>query len=115
MAANAPRRDIAHGFDLPLEFPETASAAGTDRHAVNPRTLPVYNLYRRFRQIAHTLEEFGDSESVAHYLLKTLVEASSAPGALITGGRAYRCVGDVFELFEKLGESGPFPWGTGCR
>jgi hypothetical protein len=96
---------------LSLEPPETVPAAGTDRHAVNPRTLPVYNLYRRFRQIAHTLEEFGDSESVAHYLLKTLVEASSAPGALITGGRAYRCVGDVFELFEKLGESGPVPLG----
>lgn len=77
----------------------------------DPRTLPIYDIYRRLRQIVVSLDRSADPEELVANLLQTVVETSSRSSGIIAGGRAYRRDDSDFELFAKAGEAGSVPIG----
>jgi len=77
----------------------------------DPRALPVYRLYRKLRRLVLSLEHQASTEAVVREFLAILAEDAAEPDSAVIGGRAYRRLGDAFELFDKCGESGPVPLG----
>ncbi|MEM8963328.1 MAG: PP2C family protein-serine/threonine phosphatase [Acidobacteriota bacterium] len=84
----------------------TATADAT-ANSYDPRTQPIYQLYRRMRRTVLSLDDLGDTEAIAVRLLEAVVERADEPGALVKGGRAYRRVDEHFELFATAGDAGP--------
>ncbi len=68
-------------------------------------------LYRHLRHIILSLPKFKDNESLIHFLLKNLVDASRKHKGHILGGRAYVRNNGVYKLFSKYGEAGPVQLG----
>jgi len=75
------------------------------RHHRDPRSLPLYGVYRRFRNLAFGDPAATDDESLARLLFRALVEEipTSSP---ILGVRLYRREGDEFVLLDSSGEAG---------
>jgi len=71
----------------------------------DPRTLPLYRVFRRFRTRAAAGAAPRDAEGLGRELLRSILEErpQSSP---VLGVRLYRAVGDRFELIEKAGDAG---------
>ncbi|HSM51618.1 MAG TPA: PP2C family protein-serine/threonine phosphatase [Thermoanaerobaculia bacterium] len=86
------------------EPPAPRSGSQRRRHR-DPRSLPLYGVYRRFRNLAFGDPAAKDDESLARLLVRALVEEipTSSP---ILGVRLYRRDGDEFVLLDSSGEAG---------
>ena len=88
----------------PAAPPAPRPSAPRRRHR-DPRSLPLYGVYRRFRNLAFADAAATDDESLARLLFRALVEEipTSSP---ILGVRLYRRDGDEFVLLDSGGEAG---------
>lgn len=84
--------------------------AGRPRQGRDPRALPLYGVYRRFRNLAFGGQAPTDVEGLARQLFRALLEErpKSSP---ILGVRLYRQAGDELELIEMGGLAGPVELG----
>ena len=94
-------------LDFPTGAAPSAPAWG------DPRTLPVYELYRRFRSVILSASATGEASPVrlASQMLQALLDGPSELPNAIRGGRIYSVHDDRLELIEKLGDAGPAPLG----
>ncbi|QQR74129.1 MAG: PP2C family protein-serine/threonine phosphatase [Holophagales bacterium] len=94
----------------PSSDAQRADRPGRPRRGRDPRALPLYGVYRRFRSLAFGGHSPMDAEGLARQLFRALLEErpKSSP---ILGVRLYRVAGEELELIEKGGLAGPVELG----
>lgn len=85
--------------------PLARKSRARSRRGADPRGLPLYRIFRRFRNRAAAEGLLHDPEGFARQLMQALLEERphSSP---ILGVRLYRAIGDEFVLLDKSGEAG---------
>jgi len=84
---------------------KTGSPRPARRRHRDPRSLPLYGVYRRFRNLAFGAPEATDDEGLARLLFQALVEEIPTASP-IRGVRLYRREGDDFVLLDRNGDAG---------
>ena len=95
--------------DLEFAFDGLKDRLTPDRSAptLDPRALPVYDLYRRLRRELLTLDQPVGSDEIVMRLLEAVVDMSAGESRLIAGGRVYRQTTSGYRLIGKAGDGGP--------
>jgi len=84
---------------------KTGSPRPARRRHRDPRSLPLYGVYRRFRNLAFGAPEATDDEGLARLLFQALVEEIPTASP-IRGVRLYLREGDDFVLLDRNGDAG---------